>query len=315
MKLLINNRSRKKHVSLDALEEFEDTIVSEKSTKVVEHKINAYYLVFKIIEKLKLESLILPILQRIFRTDSEYFSILMGPHFAKCFPLMLHSKNNGLFIYDAWPHTHSHIDKMIKLFNIKYLYFSSKEVASIYGKRFLDIQVRWIPEGINPDRYKWYPYENKDIDIIQLGRKYDLYHNLIEYAIQEKGYKYIYQKNSKSIIFPTRETFVEGLARSRISICVPASVTHPEISGGISTVTMRYWQSMASKCLILGVLPDEMKDLFDYNPIIIIDISNPIKQLEEILSNYNKYIPLIEKNYERVVSDNTWQERVKLLHF
>src|SRR5690606_6718308 len=109
----------------------------------------------------------------------------------------------------------------------------------------------------------------------------------------------------------TQEDFVNGLAEARISVCFPASDTHPSRAGGISKVTMRYFQSMASKCLIIGKAPDEMKYLFDYNPVIEVDNSEPEGQLEEILSNYEKYLPLIEKNYTEVLKKHQYKNRVE----
>ncbi len=66
---------------------------------------------------------------------------------------------------------------------------------------------------------------------------------------------------------------------------------------------------MASKCLIVGVLPREMEILFDYCPIIEIDSENPEHQILEILNNYESYLPLIEKNYKNVCNEHTWVNR------
>ena len=68
---------------------------------------------------------------------------------------------------------------------------------------------------------------------------------------------------------------------------------------------------MASKCLILGKLPDDMKYLFDYTPILEIDEENPIAQIELILANFEQYIPLIEKNYNNVKNFHNWENRVE----
>ena len=89
-----------------------------------------------------------------------------------------------------------------------------------------------------------------------------------------------------------------GLANSKISIFVPSDITHPNVTGSISTITNRFLQSMASRCLIVGKVPHDMLYLFDYNPIIEIDEENPVAQIEAILANFDTYIPLIEKNYE-----------------
>jgi hypothetical protein len=67
---------------------------------------------------------------------------------------------------------------------------------------------------------------------------------------------------------------------------------------------------MASRCLILGILPDDMLPLFNYNPIVEIDDHNPVAQIEFILSNFDTYIPLIEKNYDQVKKFHSWEARL-----
>ncbi|MES2411906.1 MAG: hypothetical protein V4535_10735, partial [Bacteroidota bacterium] len=151
-------------------------------------------------------------------------------------------------------------------------------------------------------------YHKRTTDVLQLGRKWNEYHDKIK-AI-ENNLVYQYEKQPGQIIFKTREDFLEGLANSKISICVPSDITHPERTGKISTLTNRYLQSMASRCLILGKLPYDMQYLFDYNPIVEIDDENPVAQINSILENYNSYIPLIEKNYETVAKYHNWNARI-----
>jgi hypothetical protein len=136
-------------------------------------------------------------------------------------------------------------------------------------------------------------------------------------SLAEKGYTYLYELKKGELIFPTRQDFIAGLAKTKISICVPSSVTHPERSGNIETMTIRYLQSMVSKCLIVGHAPKEMIDLFGYNPVIEIDFTNPVGQIESILNNYNSYTALIEKNYNEVIQHHTWQcrwEQIKMVY-
>ena len=106
------------------------------------------------------------------------------------------------------------------------------------------------------------------------------------------------------------------MAKSKISICVPSSITHPDRSGNIETMTVRYLQSMVSKCLILGRAPKEMITLFGYNPVIEIDSEDPEGQIISIINNYSNYFGLIEKNYQTVLEKHTWNKRwaeIKLL--
>ena len=57
----------------------------------------------------------------------------------------------------------------------------------------------------------------------------------------------------------------------RISICFPRSMTHTAAIGGLETVTHRYFlSSLASGCLV-GHCPEELRDLFGYNPVIEVE--------------------------------------------
>jgi hypothetical protein len=78
-------------------------------------------------------------------------------------------------------------------------------------------------------------------------------------------------------------------------------------------MTLRYLQSMVSKCLIVGKLPYDMQYLFDYNPVVEIDEQNPAGQLLEILHNFDQYQELIERNYQRVLSHHRWAHRIQTM--
>ncbi|GIW23178.1 MAG: hypothetical protein KatS3mg068_2185 [Candidatus Sericytochromatia bacterium] len=125
--------------------------------------------------------------------------------------------------------------------------------------------------------------------------------------ILDSNFKYIYNK------FKTHKDLVNSLAKSKISICFSSDLTNPNHFEDISKITMRYFQSMICKCLILGNAPNDMKYLFNYNPVIEANLEKPIKQIEDILSNYNKYIDLIETNYNEVINKHKYYDRIKLI--
>jgi hypothetical protein len=70
---------------------------------------------------------------------------------------------------------------------------------------------------------------------------------------------------------------------------------------------------MASGCLILGRMPNEMRALFDYEPMIEIDLEQPAAQLAQILSEYERYLPLIERNLEEVRRRHQWTNRLETI--
>ncbi len=291
--------------SYDAIEEFEanfpNSIInkSEVKTKIQRRIIQKIIELYPNIFSLKLSE-----------KYQDVFTILMSPpDIYKLIPLTLFSKRKHIYIYDLWKPEYQYFEKCLRSLNITNVFFSSRQTQQYFNKKCYDLQTKfyWLPEAVSSEIYQFLDYKDKSIDLLSFGRKYDLYHDsILEYA-QNNNINYIYQKDK--IVFDNKTDFTQGLANSKISLCFPASVTSNKV-GNISKITMRYFQSMASKCLILGKAPDDIKYLFDYNPVIEIDEKNPCEQLQEILYNYKNYIPLIERNYQEVISKHLYKNRV-----
>ena len=67
---------------------------------------------------------------------------------------------------------------------------------------------------------------------------------------------------------------------------------------------------MSSKCLIWGKAPQELIELFGYNPVIEVDMNDTQNQLLNLIKDYDSYIPLIEKNYQTVIKNHQWKNRI-----
>ncbi len=290
------------HVSMDLYYEFEDRILNKPHWEI---KIGVGSIQARVLRQLLK---FIPPIQLPIRKHKNY--VVIGYQKEKFFPFF-HFKADlkVLWMYDAWEPLFDEIEKTIRAYKINMVFTASKQSADYFNTLNIpNFQSHWIPEGIDVDQYQFIPYSQRTTDVLQLGRKWNEYHEKIKTI--EKDIVYQYEKKAGEIIFPTREDFLFGLANSKISICVPSDITHPERTGKISTITNRYLQSMASKCLLLGKIPNDMVHLFDYNPIIEIDDNNPVAQIEAILSNFDAYIPLIEKNYETIKSFHNWDNRV-----
>lgn len=242
--------------------------------------------------------------------NSLSLTILMGPYFGGLIPYVFLFGKNYLFLFDAWPKYHHRIAKTANLFNIKTIFFSSRQATILFNKTNYGIKGVWVPEGVFSKDYNFNDYNDKKIDVLEFGRKFDLYHEKIRVSLEMSGYIHYYAKKEGTVIFETHKSFVDALANSKISICIPTNISHPLIAEGISTMTQRYLQSMSSKCLIVGIMPDEMLELFDYCPIINIDFENADLQIINILQNYEAYILLIEKNYLEVLKNHQWENRI-----
>lgn len=239
----------------------------------------------------------------------DYIAVMMELDAAKAAPWFIRTARRSIYVFDAWPARHGDIRAFVESWGIHYAFVSSSQAAARLAELCDRCTFIWVPEGVDPAQYQGLPLFEKDIDVLQLGRKYDAHHALIAPALENAGKTYLYKRQKGAIIFPRREEFVAGLARSRISICVPSSITHPQRAGDIETMTMRYLQSMVSKCVVLGHAPAEMVELFGYNPVVEIDTLTPAGQLLDILSHYEDYLPLVERNFDVVTREHTWRNR------
>lgn len=290
------------HVSMDLYYEFEARIINKPNWEIINGVGSIQARVLRQLLKF------IPPIQFPIKKNKNY--VVIGYQKEKFFPFF-HFKADlkVLWMYDAWEPLFDEIEKTIRAYKINVVFTASKQSADYFNTLNIPNFIsHWIPEGIDVDQYQFIPYQERTTDVLQLGRKWNNYHEKIKSIETHLVYKY--EKKAGQIIFPTREEFLFGLANSKISICVPSNITHPNVTGSISTITNRFLQSMASKCLILGKLPHDMLHLFDYNPIIEIDEENPVAQIESILANFDTYIPLIEKNYEVVKNFHNWDNRV-----
>jgi hypothetical protein len=244
------------------------------------------------------------------KSKKSIFSIQMGPDFGKILPLINRYENVYAYFFDIWPNFFDEMELFLKNIPVSQVFLSSANAVNYFrNKGFLNLT--WIPEGVSSKSYMYSSYKNKDIDVLELGRKHKHIHNTIAEILRTEHKTHLFEKKPGEIIFSTTEEFVSGMARSKISLCFPKNETHPDVAGSISTMTNRYLQSMASKCLVVGSAPQEMIQLFGYNPVIQINFSDPARHLLEILDTYEDYHSLIEKNYQNVIRNHTWESRWK----
>lgn len=238
------------------------------------------------------------------------FSAQIGPDLKMCIPDFFFTRKNFIYMFDAWPRFHEELGKMFDLMNVNVVFFSSREVTAKYQSKISSAcKAYWIPEGIHAAEYTYLPHAEKRIDVLEFGRIYQQYHDDIAGPLAAAGKQHLFNSASQRILFETKVEFKDALANTKICICVPSHITHPERAEDISTMTLRYLQCMASKCLIVGIMPDEMHDLFDYMPMIEIDAEHAAPQILELLENYDRYQPLIDRNYQAVMENHQWQNR------
>jgi hypothetical protein len=215
------------------------------------------------------------------------------------------------YCFDCWPESWQSWQSLFEKNKISIAFFSSRQVAHHFSQINTHVKCIWLPEATDPSEYiNTIPLIDRSIDVIEMGRKYHSYHSIIKKTLCENNKNHLYEINPGEIIFAARQELIQGLAQSKISICFPASITHPSKARGIETVTHRYFESIASKCLIIGYCPNELKDLFGYNPVLNIPLDIASNQIIDIIGRIGEYQELVDRNYHRLLEVGTWKNRV-----
>ena len=242
-----------------------------------------------------LHDCIRPLARRI-QTDRTVLSLgLPYRHyfFGKTFPYFtVGSRLRVFWTYDAWPARWPDILRIVNEARINLLLVSSSQAAQELRPLLPPhCEIDWVPEVVDVSRFRAKPWQQRTIDVLAFGRSFARYHEKIAPQCHSRGLRYIHDR------FTTTESFIDALSASRICICFPRAVTHPESAGPISTVTMRYLESMAAKCLIVGHAPPEAEIMFGYNPVVEVNWDDSAGQLEFIINNPSRYTDLIERNF------------------
>jgi hypothetical protein len=247
--------------------------------------------------------------------EKKIFASVSGTEYAKIFlPFCFKAHVKALYMFDTWPTVHTTNENALRSFKINIAFISAKQGVNHFNSLSIpDFKAYWIPEAINSNSYKYSDYDKKEIDLLQYGRQWKWFHDNVHAFCLENKIRYEYPAHDAfdKTQFNSRELLIEALAKTKIAVCVPRTLTNPEDVINQTSVTTRYFECMSSKCLILGKAPDELIELFGYNPVIETDMSNPQQQLSDLIKNYESYIPLIEKNYQQVLHQHQWKNRIE----
>jgi len=216
--------------------------------------------------------------------------------------------------FDCWPKDYNILLGLFRRHRIRTAFFTARQSCEFFREQLPEMACHWLPEAADPTDYIFQqPLRERSIDVLELGRKSEQYHELIKEVLGNVGYVHHYRTAGQRRIFPTQADLVEAWGATKISICFPKTVTDSERSGGVETVTFRYFESMAACCLIVGYCPTELRDLFGYNPVIEADMDNPAEQLLSILDDIDSYQSLVDKNRRRMLEVGSWDVRVQTM--
>jgi hypothetical protein len=215
------------------------------------------------------------------------------------------------YCFDCWEPDYDLWKIFFLRHRVRLAFFSARQSAQHFASVLPEMSSEWLPEATDPSEYQ--PgklLRDRNIDVLKLGRRHEQFHASVTQTLQTTKLVHLFERTKGEIVFPDKESFRCGLGSTKISVCFPCSQTHAERSGSIETVTHRYFESMASKCVLLGHSPVELTDLFGYYPVIEVEPGGEVGQIESILSNLDSFQDLVERNYTRLLEVGTWRTRI-----
>ncbi len=212
------------------------------------------------------------------------------------------------WITDCWPEDIRKWEQIFRRHHMKHVFFSSRDAVNLFAPNFPHIRFHWLPEAIDPTPFSpKKPLASRSIDVFEMGRSSSTFHEAIKSTLYEHSFQHLHH----TFIEPVQK-FQAVLADTKILVCFPKSYTHPKTIK-FETTTARYFQGIASGCLLIGHSPLELVDLFGYNPVIEVEAGNEQNQLMSILSQPAIYQEFVHKNYARLLEVGTFDVRVKEL--
>lgn len=210
------------------------------------------------------------------------------------------------FIWDCWP---CYYDKMEAWFNrhkTRTAIFTSRKEMEEMERRCPQVNMLWCPEAVDGSLYKeGKQLKDRSIDLLEFGRS----NERVLGQIDDSNINHVYTLVNGKFIYSNEELY-EAMGDTKITVCLPKSMTHPDIAQGIETLTQRYWEAMLSRMIIVGHAPQELIDVCGYNPVIELD-DNPCAQIKDILHDIEDYQSLVDKNRETALRLGTWKVRMR----
>ena len=211
-------------------------------------------------------------------------------------------------IWDCWPSMYDRTEKWIKKHNVKVAIFTSSITAETMRQRCPKIKILHITEGIDTSIYHAGDLlVRRSIDFLEYGSKQ---RNLFNKPLE--GINHV---NSTSIItqMMTWNDLLNTLGDAKVTLALPRCDVDKETTGGIETLTQRFWEGMLSRSVLVGRAPKELIDLIGYNPVITLDTKKAEKQIKDIIDHIGDYQSFVNKNREIALAMAPWSIRIKMI--
>lgn len=213
------------------------------------------------------------------------------------------------FVWDCWPNEFEKFCRWIEKYKVKTVFFTCEETSIKIKKRYPGINSIYCPEGIDSSIYdKGLELKDRNIDLFEFGRGSEGLFNLSfpDSFLHIKSFKEDGGRMANG-------EFMSALKNSKITICYPHSYTDKIKTGGLETLTQRYWECMLSRMVIVGHAPRELVDFIGYNPVIELDVNNPSQHIMSIVNDIKNYQELVDKNRKTAEQMSDWKFRIQFI--
>lgn len=190
------------------------------------------------------------------------------------------------FVWDCWPRYYEKMCRWIEKHQVKTAIFTSSQTVEKMRQCFPEMNIMFCPEAVDINKFQGGKLlRERTTDVFEYGR----------------GSKQIYDQ----------EQFHALLTDAKLTIAFPRSITNPELTGDIETLTQRYWEGMLSRMVMVGHASKELVDLIGYNPIVEIDKEHAKEQIADVLAHIEDYQDLVDKNRETALRLGDWSLRMQ----
>ena len=209
-------------------------------------------------------------------------------------------------IWDCWPQYFDNVVKWLRKYNVKNAVFTSSQTAKHMQEVLPAMNILSITEGINVQSYHaGCDLKDRSIDLLEYGSIKRIF-----FRHHVSGINHINRENANGCM-DTFEQLLHTMAEAKVTISLPRCDTAPEETGGIETLTQRFWEGMLSRTVLLGRAPKELIDLVGYNPVVTLDKEHADEQVRNIVEHISEYQNLVDKNRETALRMAPWEIRMK----
>lgn len=211
--------------------------------------------------------------------------------------------------WDCWPNIYNKVCKFLSKHNVKTAIFTAEGCANYMRKEFPEMNILHLPEGVDTCNYgPGKLLKDRTVDLLEFGRD-------VKTALHKEVPSCLNYLHSKPgvYLFEKYEDFYDTMLNTKITIAYPRCTLQPEATGGLETLTQRYWEGMLTRMLMVGHAPKELVDIIGYNPVIELDSKHDVEQIIDILNNIDSYQSFVNKNREAALQYGDWNVRMRTL--